>query len=330
MTTSSNNPGVKAKSSTAKIYGSLINYSVYVFLAILIIVFSLKSPVFLSKANISNFFSQLPTVGILTLAVTMILVTGFVDLAIASNAALCGTLAAYLSTQDYNPVIVIAAGLAMGAFWGFVNGFLITRFKLISFILTLGTNYIIRGILLYSTNGINVKGVPDWFYDMSNTKLLFGYITTNTVVFLVLIALFAFIMNKSRFGRECYAIGSNREAARLSGIKTDRHIIKVFIFEGIVAAIAGILLMSNLNVGAPSEGLGLDALALAGSIMGGTWFDGGVGTIGGAVAGILTIQVFQNGLSVLGTNSFLQQAITGAIIVFAIIIDYFRREAAGK
>ncbi len=175
-----------------------------------------------------------------------------------------------------------------------------------------------------------MKGVPDWFYDISNTKLLGGYISSNTVVLIVLIIAFVFIMNRTRFGRQCYAVGSNPEAARLSGIKVDRHLIKVFVFEGMIAAVAGILLMSNLNVGAPSEAAGMDLMALAGAIMGGTWFSGGVGTIGGAIAGILTIRVFQSGLAVMGTNSFLQQAVTGIIIVVAIVIDYFRRESAGK
>ncbi len=317
-------------SANKAVTGFLLNNSVYIFLVALIIVFSFESNVFLSKANISNFFAQLPSAGILTLAVTMILICGHVDLSIASITALAGTLAAYLSTLGMNPVIVILAALASGGVLGFINGYLITRFKLISFILTLGTNYIIRGLLLYQTNAIYVKGVPDWFYDISNTKLLRGYISTNTVVLIILIAVFVFIMNRTRFGRQCYAVGSNPEAARLSGIKVDRHIIKVFTFEGIVAALAGILLMSNLNVGAPAEANGMDLMALAGAIMGGTWFSGGVGTIGGAIAGILTIRVFQSGLSVMGTNSFLQQAVTGIIIVIAIIIDYFRRASAEK
>lgn len=310
--------------------GFMLNNSVYIFLVALIVVFSFQSDVFLSKANISNFFAQLPSAGILTLAVTMILICGHVDLSIASITALSGCLTAWLSTRGVGPVPAIAAALAAGAVLGFVNGYLITRFKLISFILTLGTNYIIRGLLQYQTNSIYIKGVPDWFYDISNTKLLGGYISSNTVVFIVLIAVFVFIMKRTRFGRQCYAIGSNPEAARLSGIKVDRHLIKVFAFEGAVAALAGILLMSNLNVGAPAEGAGMDLMALAGAIMGGTWFSGGVGTIGGAIAGILTIRVFQSGLAVMGTNSFLQQAVTGIIIVIAIVIDYFRRASASK
>ncbi len=194
----------------------MLNNSVYIFLVALIIVFSLQSDVFLSKANISNFFAKLPSAGILTLAVTMILICGHVDLSIASITALAGCLAAYLSTLGVGPLVAIPAALVSGMILGLVNGYLITRFKLISFILTLGTNYIIRGLLLYQTNAIYVKGVPDWFYDISNTKLLRGYISTNTVVLIILIAVFVFIMNRTRFGRQCYAVGSNPEAARLS------------------------------------------------------------------------------------------------------------------
>lgn len=301
-------------------------YSVYYVLIALILYFSLTTSTFLSKANITNFFSQIPSVGILALALTMILITGCVDLSVASIAAFSGTVGAYLASIGQPIFVVIGVSVISGGIWGFINAFLITKFDLEPFILTLGTNYVIRGLILYATNGIYVKGVPEWFYKLSNTKILGGVISSNTVVFIILIGVFAFIMNKTRFGRQCYAVGSNKESARLSGINTNRHILKVFTLEGMVAAIAGILIMSTLNVGAPGEAVGLDSLALAGAIMGGAQFGGGVGTIGGTVVGILTIQVFQNGLAILGVNTFMQNVVTGLIIVVAIVIDYFRKK----
>lgn len=301
-------------------------YSVYYVLIALILFFSVTTTTFLSKANITNFFAQIPSVGIIALALTMILITGCVDLSVASIAAFSGTLAAYLAATGVNPLITIVVAIVAGAIWGWVNAIFITKFKLEPFILTLGTNYVIRGLVLYATNGIYVKGVPDWFYQISNQRFLNGMISSNTIVFIILIFVFSFIMRKTRFGRYCYAVGSNKEAARLSGINTDRHLIKVFSFEGAIAAIAGILIMSTLNVGAPGEGVGLDSLALAGAIMGGAQFGGGVGTISGTVVGILTIQVFQNGLAILGVNTFLQNVVTGLIIVVAIVIDFYRKK----
>lgn len=303
----------------------LKKYSVYYVLIILILYFSITTNTFLGKANITNFFSQLPSVGILSLALTMILITGCVDLSVASIAAFSGTLGAYLAASGVNPLVTIIVALFSGGIWGWVNALFITKFQLEPFILTLGTNYIIRGLVLYATNGVYVKGMPDWFYRISNTRMFGGFLSSNTMIFILLIIFFSFILNKTTFGRYCYAIGSNKESARLSGINTGRHVIYVFILEGVIAAVAGILIMSTLNVGAPGEGVGLDSLALAGAIMGGAQFGGGVGTVSGTVVGILTIQVFQNGLAILGVNTFLQNVVTGSIIVVAIVVDFYRK-----
>lgn len=300
-------------------------YSVYGVLIVLILFFSFYTPVFLSKANISNFARQIPTLGILTVAITMLLITGGMDLSMGSIVAFSGTTSAYFVAQGYGIIISLGIGILSGAIIGGLNGFLITKFKLEPFILTLGTNLAIRGLILFLTNGIYIKGLPDWFYVLSNTKTGIKYIYSNTLCFIFIAILGLFIMKKTRFGRTCYAMGSNKEAARLSGINTNKHFIAVYIIEGILAAIAGILLMSSLNVGAPNEAQGMDLFALAGAIIGGTQFGGGVGTIGGALVGLFTIEVFKNGLAILGINSFMQQAVTGIIIVVAIIVDYFRK-----
>lgn len=305
----------------------LLDYSVYIILGILIIYFTFASPMFLSQGNISNFFRQIPSVGLLTVAYTMILITGNVDLSIASIAAFCGTAAAFMAQTGLNPILTIIASLIIGAVMGLINGLLITKFKLPAFILTLGTNYIYRGLIMFLTNGVYITGMPEWFARLSQTKLISNIIYTNTAVFIIITILFSLILKYTNFGRKCYAVGSNAEAARLSGIDANKHIIKTFMIEGIIAAIAGILMMSNLNVGGPNEGQGLDLLAMAAAILGGTQFSGGVGTIGGAIVGILTLQIFTNGLAILGVNAFMQQVVTGLVIIVALIVDYIRRKS---
>lgn len=305
-----------------------LKYSIYIVLVVLVIVFSIISPSFRTASNVGVFFKQIPTVGIMTLALTMILTTGCCDLSLGSILAFCGTSAAYLSIQGLNPVLVVIITILIGCFWGALNGILISQFNLEPFILTMGTSYLIRGIILFVTNGIYVTGLPEWFYAVSNTPVIGKLFYTNTLMFVILIGVFAFLMKNTRFGRYCYAIGSSKESARLSGIDVNKHIVKVFMLEGAMAAIAGIQLMSTLNVGAPAEANGTDLFALAGAIIGGVKFGGGVGTIGGAIVGIFTIEVFKNGLATMGMNSFLQQAVTGAIITLAIIIDYFRTKKA--
>ena len=303
----------------------ILKYSVYIVLACLVVVFSIISPTFLSQANIGNFFRQIPTVGIVTAGITMLIITGKVDLSAGSIAAFAGTAAAFLAIKGFSIPVVIGVAVLLGAAFGFINGFLITKFALDSFILTLGTDYMIRGMILFFTNGIYVKGVPDWFYNLSNTKVGSNFIFTNTLVFVGVVMLLGYVMTNTRFGRYCYAVGSNPEAARLSGININQHLIKAFIIEGILAAVAGVLLMSNLNVGAPSEAAGVGLFALAAAIIGGAAFSGGVGSMSGAVVGIFTLEVFRNGLAILGLNSFIQQAVTGGIIIVAVVIDYYRR-----
>ena len=307
-----------------------LKYSIYLVLVVLIITFSIVSPDFLGAANASNFFRQIPTVGILTVALTMVLVTGGVDLSIGAIAAFSGCTVAYLAVKGVSAPIAIIGGLLAGGFWGLFNGILITKFKLESFILTMGTTYLVRGLILFFTNGIYIKGVPDWFYNISNVEVGISIIHTNTVVFFIIIIIIAYLMKNTRFGRYCYVVGSNKEAGRLSGINVNKHIIKVYAIEGVLAAIAGILLMSSINVGAPSEVSGPDLFALAGAIMGGVQFGGGIGTVGGAMVGIFTIQVFQSGLAILGINSFLQQAVTGAVIILAIVVDFYRKGSLFK
>lgn len=307
-----------------------LKYSIYLVLVVLIITFSIVSPDFLGAANASNFFRQIPTVGILTVALTMVLVTGGVDLSIGAIAAFSGCTVAYLAVKGVSAPIALIGGLVAGGFWGLFNGILITKFKLESFILTMGTTYLVRGLILFFTNGIYIKGVPDWFYNLSNTEVGISIIHTNTVVFFIIIIIIAYLMKNTRFGRYCYVVGSNKEAGRLSGINVNKHIIKVYAIEGVLAAIAGILLMSSINVGAPSEVSGPDLFALAGAIMGGVQFGGGIGTVGGAMVGIFTIQVFQSGLAILGINSFLQQAVTGAVIILAIVVDFYRKGSLFK
>ncbi|MGL6101183.1 MAG: ABC transporter permease [Fusobacteriaceae bacterium] len=308
-----------------KVKEYLLKYSVYFVLIALIIFFSFYTPVFLGKANISNFARQIPTLGILTVAISILLITGGVDLSMGSIVAFSGTAAAYFASQGHSIPVVLAVGLICGAGFGILNGILITKFKLEAFIVTLGTSLMIRGLILFLTNGIYVKGLPDWFYALSNTKTGIKYIYTNTLCFIIIAVLGVLLMKKTRFGRTCYAVGSNREAARLSGINVNKHFLSVYALEGTLAAIAGILLMSTLNVGAPNEANGMDLFALAGAIIGGTQFGGGTGTIGGALVGLFTIEVFKNGLAILGINSFIQQAVTGFIIVVAIVVDYFRK-----
>ena len=305
-----------------------MNYSVYLVLIILVLYFSITNGDFLSSYNIENFLQQIPPVGILTVAYSMILICGNVDLSIGYVGMAAGMVGLYASNSGLPAPVVIAISLVVGATLGTMNALLIKKFDLPSFILTLGTSYVIKGMLGFFTDEQFIGSEQEWFNKLAKTPIGTDMVKSNALIFIIVIIIFVFVMKKTRLGRYTYAVGSNPEAARLSGINIDLHIVKIFMIEGMLAAIAGLLIVSNLNGGASKDANGLDLFAMAAAIMGGTSFSGGIGTIGGAVAGILTLQVFKNGLTLMGVNSFLQETVTGLVIIFAIIVDYFKRRAS--
>ena len=305
-----------------------MNYSVYLVLIILVLYFSITNGDFLSSYNIENFLQQIPPVGILTVAYSMILICGNVDLSIGYVGMAAGMVGLYASNSGLPAPVVIAISLVVGATLGTMNALLIKKFDLPSFILTLGTSYVIKGMLGFFTDEQFIGSEQEWFNKLAKTPIGTDMVKSNALIFIIVIIIFVFVMKKTRLGRYTYAVGSNPEAERLSGINIDLHIVKIFMIEGMLAAIAGLLIVSNLNGGASKDANGLDLFAMAAAIMGGTSFSGGIGTIGGAVAGILTLQVFKNGLTLMGVNSFLQDTVTGLVIIFAIIVDYFKRRAS--
>ena len=305
-----------------------MNYAVYLVLIILVLYFTITNGDFLISYNIENFLQQIPPVGILTVAYSMILICGNVDLSIGYVGMAAGMVGLYASNSGLPAPVVIAISLVVGATLGTMNALLIKKFDLPSFILTLGTSYVIKGMLGFFTDEQFIGSEQEWFNKLAKTPIGTDMVKSNALIFIIVIIIFVFVMKKTRLGRYTYAVGSNPEAARLSGINIDLHIVKIFMIEGMLAAIAGLLIVSNLNGGASKDANGLDLFAMAAAIMGGTSFSGGIGTIGGAVAGILTLQVFKNGLTLMGVNSFLQDTVTGLVIIFAIIVDYFKRRAS--
>ena len=295
-------------------------------LLFLIAVFSYISPVFATRGNLSNFLRSIPVLGIATLGVAMLMISGGIDLSCGAITACAGTMAAYLAVYGCHPVVCVAAGILCGGAWGLLNGFLITRFELKPFIVTVGSNYMIRGLTQMITGGVLIGGLPGWFYRISNTNLFGGMIYSNFLIFLALGAAVVLVMKYTIFGCCCYAVGASKKASGLAGIRVNSHLLKVYFIEGALAGIAGVILMSYLNVGASSEAMGLEAYAIAAVIIGGIRFEGGAGGMERAFLGLLIIEIFKNGMAVAGLNTYGQQAVTGLMILAAIVMDYFRKK----
>ena len=201
-------------------------------LLFLIAVFSYISPVFATRGNLSNFLRSIPVLGIATLGVAMLMISGGIDLSCGAITACAGTMAAYLAVYGCHPVVCVAAGILCGGAWGLLNGFLITRFELKPFIVTVGSNYMIRGLTQMITGGVLIGGLPGWFYRISNTNLFGGMIYSNFLIFLALGAAVVLVMKYTIFGRCCYAVGASKKASGLAGIRVNSHLLKVYFIEG--------------------------------------------------------------------------------------------------
>jgi ribose transport system permease protein len=306
-----------------------------VILLALVVAFSLASENFLTVDNLRNILRQYSVPAILAVGQTLVIVSAGIDLSVASTAALSGSVMGVMYAHEgYPEPVALLMGLAAGFAVGAVNGFVITKWHVPDFIATLGAFTAVRGIALLVTDGLPV---PDY------TKAQEGRTVPETVTTLgadsvfgiPLIAVVAavcaligwFILSRTTLGRSAYAIGGNREAARVSGIKVERTKWMIYVFSGLMAAIAGFMLTGRQGSANALMGEGMELQSIAAVVVGGTNLFGGEGTIGGTIIGVLIIGVLNNGLNILGVADFWQRVVNGSIIVAVVALDQWRRRA---
>ncbi|MBS4207397.1 D-allose ABC transporter permease [Bacillus sp. FJAT-50079] len=248
-----------------------------------------------------------------------ILIAG-IDLSVGSIMALTGMITAKLLVAGV-PVIlaILIGGIAVGALLGFINGFLVVKTNLHPFIITLGTLSIFRGLTLIISDARPVYGLPTEF-----TQGVAGWIwiiPIPVIIAIVLALVLTFVTNKTKMGRNIYALGGNEQAAWFSGININLHKIVVFIISGVCAGIAGVVLTARLGAAEPLAGTGFELFAIAAAIIGGTSFFGGKGKIYGVVMGALIIGVINNGLNILNVSTYYQQIVMGSLIIGAVSLD---------
>ncbi len=304
-----------------EMFGNLKAFSV---LILLLIAFSLLNGNFVRTNNLITILQQSSHVAILAYAETLVIITGGIDLSLGSILGLSGVVVGKLLLAGAPIPLAVLGALTVGGLCGLLNGFLVAKAKLVPFIATLGMQNIARGVAYVVTNSLPISGLPEDFYYIGGGKI--GIIPVPVVVMLVLAAMFSFMMNKCTLGRRIYALGSNREAARLSGIKNDRTEIGVFAIGGVMAGIVGVILASRVVSSQPNAGVGYESDAIAAAIIGGTSPSGGSGTILGTVIGALTIAALKNGLNILQVNAFWQQVAIGIVIIVAVFIDRIRKD----
>jgi ribose transport system permease protein len=319
-------PGAKAGASWASkligVQGPLIG------LVVLCVVFSFATSAFFSFRNLLNILDQVTVLGILSIGMTAVIVIGGIDLSIGSVLAFSMMILGWLSHDCGLPLLVaVAAALLAGALCGWTNGLLVTRAKLPAFIATLSMMTIARGLANIITDGRQIVGYPDWF-DSFATVRYFGFLSLTVALAVVLIVASWIFLRYRAAGRALYAIGGSAEVARLAGIRVRQMTTWVYVVSGLLSGLAGIVLSSRLDSSQPSAGLGYELDAIAAVVIGGASLSGGVGGIGGTVAGVLIIGVLHNGLNLTGVSPFIQQIVIGVVIALAVSSDTLRRRGA--
>ncbi len=299
-------------------------FGVQLLLLVLVLAgFCVFVPDFGGLRNIRGLILSVTLVG--TIATTMMLVLALreVDLSVGSITALAGVLTAVVIERTGGVAIGIMAGLTAGAVIGFLNGWVVARLKVNSLIVTLATMEIVRGLAFLTSGGKAVSIRVERFYTLGSG----GFLGLNFPIWIMFLAfvIFGTLLNRTVFGRNVLAIGGNPEAARLAGVPVDRVRIGVFVLQGLVAAVAGIVLAARITSGQPNTSQGLELAVISACVLGGVSLSGGVATVAGVIIGVLIMGAAQNALNLLDVPTFYQYVVRGGILLAAVIFDRLRQ-----
>lgn len=301
----------------------------FIGLILVLAIFSLMPEIsdrFLRLANIKSVVTQSVMVALCALGMTFIIVTGGIDLSAASNLALSCVLVAFSINLGLPPWLAALVGLATGGLVGFFNGFLITRLKVVPFIVTLGMMGMARGAAKWVAKNQKIDAPLTWLNELMTRNPKLGWLLVSPGIWLVIIlsVLMAILLKKTVFGRQVQAVGSNELTARLCGIRTDRTKVIVYTLSGLFCGLAGVMEFSRLTVGDPTVATGLELDIIAAVVIGGGSLSGGEGSILGTLIGVFIMSFLRNGCTMMGWPNYFQEIIIGAIIIVAVTLDRLR------
>ena len=295
------------------------SYSLYLAFLVIFIVFSLLNENFLSINNVLNIIVQSSIIAIIAVGQTMVILTSGIDLSVGSIVGASGIGIGLLMVAGVSIPVAVAVGVVMGAIFGLINGVIISYGRVPAFITTLGMMGIARGIGLAMNEGKPVAGLPMGFENIASASL--GGIPSFVFYTLIIYFIMFFVLERTKFGRHIYAIGGNRDAARLSGVKVRVVEMIVYLFSGLFAGMGSVLLTARLNYATPVAGTGYELDTIAAVVIGGTALSGGQGRIIGTLVGALMLGILRNGLTIVNVSSFFQQIIIGSVIIVAVFAD---------
>ena len=305
--------------------------SIFFVLIGMIAVFSiLQFEQFFTVSNARNIATDAAVLLVVATGLTYVIITAGIDLSVGSVLVFSSVVSARamnaVGGDNWGVIIVgILVGLAAGVAWGMLNGFLVTKAKIPSFIVTLGTLGMALGAALLITGGVDERDVPFKLVETIGTGRLFGQIPYLVLIAAVVALIFGIILAQTRFGRYTYAIGSNEEGVRRAGVNVDAHLIKIYALCGALAGLAGALSLARFGTTSIAGNTTLNLDAIAAIVIGGTSLFGGVGTIIGTVVGVFIPAVLRNGFVIVGVQPFWQQVAVGAVLILAVYLDQLRR-----
>jgi ribose transport system permease protein len=292
-------------------------------LLVLAIGLTIATPNFLTEVNLASVARQTAVINIMALGMTLVIITGGIDLSVGSILALAGLLGTMAMKNGHSISYAIFVGIVIGLVCGVLNGLGVSIFKINPFIVTLGTMGIFRGVALVISNGLPVHEVPAGFAFLGEGNIL----GIPTVVYILLACAVAmhFLLENTKLGRYSFAIGSNPAAAYYAGVPIKFHLTMVYAILGLLSGLAGMIEASRLMIGQPTAGMGYELEAIAAVVIGGGSLTGGEGSVIGTLIGAFVMGLLSNGSDLLGISPYWQQAIIGAVIIAAVGFDEMRK-----
>ncbi|AQS53057.1 Ribose import permease protein RbsC [Jeotgalibaca dankookensis] len=297
----------------------IFTYGILIFLIVLFVVLSFSSSYFFTIGNLTTVLRQVAVVGIITVSMTMIILTGGIDLSVGSMLGLCAVILAKLMVQGTNMILAIIITLVVGTILGLFNGFLINEINISPLISTLGTMTIFSGATYILTGGEGIFGFPSQFSFIGQ-----GYVWNVPVPIIILVFVYAFgffVLNNTRYGRYLYGIGANEKASILSGVNVKKVKYIAYAMSGLLSSLASVVMLSRVNSALPNLGSGLEFDVVTAVVLGGISVNGGEGKLQGVVIGLLIIAILSNGMVLLGVGNYFQTVVKGLVLLIAVGID---------
>lgn len=317
-------PGIATKtavSRTRNLRVGFMDYGMALVLLALMAYFSVSQPRFATWSNVQNLLLQMPALATLAVGQAFPIISGGFDLSVGSLTSVVSVVTAMVTLKFGLPAGILA-GISVGGILGFINGWVISRLRILPFVQTLGMLSFASGLALWLTGGLPIENMPPSFSAIGTGSL--GPFPIAAIVSFGIFALGWFLLERTVFGRYIYAIGGNEEAARIAGVPTARYVALAYTVCGLMTGVAGILLSSRVSSGIPTLGAGMELQAIASVVIGGVSLKGGIGRLPGVLLGVVVLSVIRNGLNLTNVSSYVQLMVTGLITVLAVAFDQVR------